>query len=50
VQGVYKSHGLQDTINSKDNVFSDGVGTELASFTGSVSDGYVLTHTIVVNG
>lgn len=49
-QGVYKSHGLQDTTNSNDNVFSDGVGTELASFTGSVSDGYVLTHTIVVNG
>jgi protocatechuate 3,4-dioxygenase beta subunit len=47
-QGVYKSHGLQDTTNASDNVFSDGVSTELASFTGSVSDGYVLTHTIVV--
>jgi protocatechuate 3,4-dioxygenase beta subunit len=49
-QGVYKSHGLQDTTNARDNVFSDGVGTELASFTGSVANGYVLTHTIVVNG
>lgn len=48
-QGVYKSHGLQDTTNGNDNVFSDGVGTELAAFTGSLADGYVLTHTIVVN-
>ena len=47
-QGTYKSHGLQDTTNTNDNVFSDGVTTELASFTGSVADGYVLTHTIVV--
>ena len=49
-QGAYKSHGLQDTTNARDNVFGDGVGTELAAFTGSVADGYVLTHTIVVNG
>jgi protocatechuate 3,4-dioxygenase beta subunit len=47
-QGTYKSHGLQETTNTNDNVFSDGVTTELASFTGSVADGYVLTHTIVV--
>ncbi|MBX2894433.1 MAG: intradiol ring-cleavage dioxygenase [Cyclobacteriaceae bacterium] len=38
------------TYNSNDNVFSDGVSTELASISGSVNDGYTLTHTIVVNG
>lgn len=38
------------TYNSNDNVFSDGVSTELASISGSVNDGYALTHTIVVNG
>ncbi|HNR72835.1 MAG: intradiol ring-cleavage dioxygenase [Bacteroidetes bacterium OLB12] len=38
------------TYNSNDNVFSDGVSTELASVTGSVNSGYALTHTIVVNG
>lgn len=49
-QGAYKSHGLQDTTNARDNVFGDGVSTELGTFTGSVADGYVLAHTIVVNG
>jgi protocatechuate 3,4-dioxygenase beta subunit len=38
------------TYNSNDNVFSDGVSTELAAISGSVNDGYALTHTIVVNG
>lgn len=37
------------TYNSADNVFGDGVGTEMSSVTGSVDSGYVLTHTIVVN-
>ena len=49
-QGVYKSHGLQDTSNASDNVFSDGIGTELGVFTGSIAEGYELTNTIVVNG
>lgn len=38
------------TYNASDNVFSDGVSTELATITGSVAAGYALTHTIVVNG
>ncbi len=38
------------TTNASDNVFSDGVSTEMSSITGSVADGYELTHTIVVNG
>lgn len=45
----YKSHGLQDTTNERDNVFSDGYANELATVTGSVSAGYTLTHTIVVS-
>lgn len=44
----YKSHGLQDTTNERDNVFGDGYANELASVSGSISEGYRLTHTIVV--
>jgi len=42
--------GAQDTLNERDNVFSDGFTTELATVSGSPSAGYTLTHTIVVNG
>ena len=38
------------TYNSTDNVFSDGVTNEMSTVTGSLSAGYVLTHTIYVNG
>lgn len=41
--------GSQDTKNERDNVFSDGFTTELATVSGSISGGYTLTHTIVVN-
>ena len=47
-QGAYASRGLQNALNSNDSVFSDGVTNELATITGSVSAGYVLTHTIYV--
>ncbi len=40
--------GAQDTLNERDNVFSDGVTNELATLSGSLSGGYVLTHAIVV--
>lgn len=36
------------TYNSSDNVFSDGVETELANISGSIATGYSLTHSIVV--
>ncbi len=36
------------TYNANDNVFSDGVDEELASVSGSVSEGFVLTHDIYV--
>jgi protocatechuate 3,4-dioxygenase beta subunit len=48
-QGVYASHGQADTTNARDNVFSDGTSTEMATVTGSVSAGYELTHAIVVS-
>ena len=41
--------GAQNTTNERDNVFSDGFTTELATLAGSVSAGYTLTHTIVVS-
>ena len=46
-QGYTK--GAQDTKNERDNVFSDGFTTELATLSGSISAGYALTHTIVVS-
>lgn len=36
------------TYNASDNVFSDSVANELAEVTGSVSEGFVLKHTIKV--
>jgi protocatechuate 3,4-dioxygenase beta subunit len=44
----YSARGKQDTTNESDNVFSDGVSTELATLDGSVANGYSLTHTVVV--
>lgn len=41
--------GAQDTLNERDNVFSDGSTTELATVSGSLAGGYTLTHTIVVS-
>ncbi len=38
------------TYNASDNVFSDSVANEMSTITGSVADGFVLTHTINVAG
>lgn len=38
------------TFNANDNVFSDGVTNELSTITGSVNAGFVLNHSIFVNG
>lgn len=41
--------GLSGYIyNASDNVFSDSVANEMSTITGSISDGYVLAHTINV--
>ena len=37
------------TYNAQDNVFRDGVDEELASVSGSISEGFTLTHDIYVN-
>lgn len=44
----YYTKGKQDTYNSSDNIFADSVASELATLTGNTTDGYELTHTIVV--
>jgi len=44
----YYTKGKQDTYNDNDNVFRDGYEQELATITGNISDGFVLTHAIVV--
>lgn len=38
------------TYNANDNVFSDGTSNEMSTVTGSLSGGYILTHTIYVAG
>lgn len=45
----YYTKGTQDTSNASDNIFSDSLASELATVTGNITDGYVLTHTIVVS-
>ncbi|MBA4053264.1 MAG: intradiol ring-cleavage dioxygenase [Marivirga sp.] len=37
------------TYNSADNIFADSQETEIGTVTGSISDGFELTHTIVVS-
>ena len=37
------------TYNSNDNVFSDGIETEMSSISGSISEGFSLKHNIVVS-
>lgn len=44
----FYTKGKQDTSNTNDNVFSDSLTNEIATVTGNINDGYVLTHTIVV--
>lgn len=38
------------TYNASDNVFSDGVSSEMSAITGSIANGFDLTHTIYVAG
>ncbi len=46
--GVYAAKGQNSTTNARDNVFSDGIDTEMASVTGS-SSGYQATLRVVVS-
>jgi len=45
----YYTKGTQDISNTSDNVFSDSLDDEIATISGNINDGYVLTHTIVVS-
>jgi hypothetical protein len=42
------TRGIQDTSNTRDNVFSDSLASELATVTGGVAEGYTLSHIIAV--
>lgn len=42
-QGVYAAKGQNSTTNARDNVFSDGTSTEMATVTGSPTAGYAAT-------
>lgn len=46
--GVYAAKGQNPTRNATDNVFSDGVTSQLASLAGSTTSGYAATFTVGV--
>ena len=41
--------GKADTTNERDGIFNDGYSTQLASVSGDITKGMVMTHNIVVN-
>lgn len=45
-QGVYAAHGMPDTTNLNDMVFSDSIANELGTLTGNMHEGYTLSHAI----
>ena len=47
-QGVYASRGVNGTTNARDNVFSDGVSTQLATVAGSPAAGMAATFRVGV--
>jgi protocatechuate 3,4-dioxygenase beta subunit len=47
--GVYASHGQNTTSNSGDNVFSDGIQSELATLSGDTISGYTATLSIGIS-
>ena len=52
-QTVYATddyNGIYDTSNAQDNIFADSLDGNMGQISGNTSDGYTLTHTIVVNG
>jgi protocatechuate 3,4-dioxygenase beta subunit len=46
--GAYAAKGQNPTTNARDNVFSDGTSTEMATLSGSPANGYTATLTIGV--
>src|SRR4030095_3629780 len=45
---LYANRGNADTPNTRDMVFSDSLSEQMATVTGSTTDGYTLSSTIVV--
>lgn len=45
----YYTKGKQDTPNASDNIFANSLTKEMSVVTGNITDGYLLTHTIVVS-
>jgi protocatechuate 3,4-dioxygenase beta subunit len=45
----YYTKGTQDTSNARDSVFSDSLTNELGTVTGSITEGFILTDTIVIS-
>ncbi|HTJ51768.1 MAG TPA: hypothetical protein VL443_20050 [Cyclobacteriaceae bacterium] len=45
----FYTKGKQDTSNTSDSVFSDSLNNELGTVTGNITDGYLLTKTIIVS-
>ena len=48
-QGVYAPKGQNSTTNARDNVFSDGTSTEMATVTGSAAAGYSAALTVGIS-
>lgn len=45
----FYTKGKQDISNATDNVFADSLANEMSVVTGNITDGYILTQTIVVS-
>ena len=45
----FYTRGKQDTSNTRDGIFSDSLALEMPTVTGSIADGYTLSHNIVVS-
>jgi protocatechuate 3,4-dioxygenase beta subunit len=43
---LYSAHGVNNTRNASDNVFSDSISSELLTLSGSLTAGYTGTYTI----
>ncbi len=46
----FYNKGKQDTSNTRDGIFADSLDDEIGKLSGSIANGYTLTHTIKVKG
>lgn len=45
----FYTSGRQDTSNESDGVFANSLGSQMASVSGNIGNGFVLSNTIIVN-